>query len=330
MTRRTQIVVVTGASAGLGRAIVQRLAKRGARIGLVARGVERLEAARAEVQALGGEALALPADVADAEAVEAAAERVERELGPIDVWINNAMNSVYSPVLEMHAVEFRRVTEVTYLGYVYGTIAALKRMRSRNRGVIIQVGSALAYRSIPLQSAYCAAKHAIKGFTESLLSELMHDGINVRVTMVHMPALNTPQFEWTRNRLPREPQPVPPIFQPEVGAAAVIHAVDHDVGREFLVGGPTVKAVIGEKLVPWYIDRYLARHGYAAAQTEEPARQRSDNLWEPVRGDWGAHGRFDNVARAGSAQLFANMHRRWLVLAALALVAITAATVLLS
>jgi len=316
-----QVVVVTGASAGLGRAIVQRCAKRGARIGLIARGRDRLEATQNEVEALGGEALVLPADVADADAIEDAAGRVERELGPIDVWINNAMNSVYSPVLEMQADEFRRVMEVTYLGYVYGTVAALKRMRSRNRGVIIQVGSALAYRSIPLQSAYCAAKHAMKGFTESLLTEVMHDRIGVRITMVQMPALNTPQFEWTRNRMPHRAQPVPPIFQPEVGAAAVMHAVDHDVGREFLVGGPTVKAVIGEKFVPWYIDRYLARHGYAAAQTDEPADQRRDNLFEPVSGEWAAHGLFDDRARAGSAQLLANMYRRWLLVGAAGLVA---------
>lgn len=322
MKTSPRVVVVTGASAGLGRAIVQRLAKRGAHIGLIARGVDRLEATQNEVEALGGRALVLPCDVADAGAIEAAAESAEREFGPIDVWINNAMNSVYSAALEMQPEEFRRVMEVTYLGYVHGTMAALTRMRKRNRGVIIQVGSALAYRSIPLQSAYCAAKHAVKGFTESLLSELIHDGINVRVTMVHMPALNTPQFEWTRNRLPHRAQPVPPIFQPEVGAAAVIHAIDHDVGREFLVGGPTVKAVIGEKLVPWYIDGYLARHGYAAAQTDEPARQRSDNLFEPVPGDWGAHGRFDAVARAGSAQLLANIYRRWLMLGAFAVAAV--------
>ena len=316
-----QVVVVTGASAGLGRAIVELFATRGAQIGLIARGLDRLEATQNEVEALGGEALVLPADVADAAAIEAAAERVERELGPIDVWINNAMNSVYSPALEMQADEFRRVMEVTYLGYVYGTIAALKRMRARNRGVIIQVGSALAYRSIPLQSAYCAAKHAMKGFTESLLTELIHDRIDVRITMVHMPALNTPQFDWTRNRMPHRAQPVPPIYQPEVGAAAVMHAVDHDVGREFLVGGPTVKAVIGEKFVPWYIDRYLARHGYAAAQTDEPAHQRRDNLWESVPGQWGAHGRFDDRARAGSAQLLANMYRRWLLVSAAGLIA---------
>ena len=312
----TQTVVVTGASAGLGRAIVQKFAERGARIGLLARGRERLEATRREVESAGGRALVLAADVANADAVEQAADAVEREFGPIDVWVNNAMVSVYSPAMEMRSEEFRRVTEVTYLGYVHGTLAALKRMRPRDRGIIIQVGSALAYRSIPLQSAYCAAKHAIKGFTESLLSELIHDRVRVRVTMVHMPALNTPQFDWTKNRLPNRPQPVPPIFQPEVGAEAVLYAVDNDVGRELLVAWPTVKAVVGEKFVPGYIDRYLARKGYDAAQTDEPEPpDRPDNLWAPVSGDWGAHGRFDDRALPASAELWLRMNRDWLLLA---------------
>ncbi|MGH7615610.1 MAG: SDR family oxidoreductase, partial [Gemmatimonadaceae bacterium] len=249
-----EVIVVTGASAGLGRAIVERFARDGTAIGLIARGHERLQDAGATVVALGGQAILLPLDVADANAVEHAAETVERELGPIDVWINNAMLSVYSPISEMQADEFRRVTEVTYLGYVHGTLAALKRMLPRDRGVIIQVGSALAHRSIPLQSAYCAAKHAIMGFHESLLSELMHTDSRVRTTMVQMPALNTPQFDWAKSRLPNKVQPVPPIFQPEVGADAVHFAVRHDVGRELLVGWPTVKAVLGEKLVPGYID----------------------------------------------------------------------------
>ena len=314
--RARQIVVVTGASAGLGRALVQMLAARGARIGLVARGQERLEATRREVEALGGEALALPGDVADPGTLERAAEKVEAAFGPVDVWVNNAMVSVYSPVAEMSADEFRRVTEVTYLGYVHGTLAALRRMRPRGSGIIIQVGSALAYRSIPLQSAYCAAKHAIKGFTESLLSELIHDGCPIRVTMVQMPALNTPQFDWTRNRLPNRPQPVPPIFQPEVGAKAVVYAIDHDVGRELLVGWPTLKAVLGEKIVPGYIDGYLARHGYDAAQTDEPeVERRPDNLWAPVPGDWAAHGRFDDRAKTVSAELELRLNRQWLLLA---------------
>jgi hypothetical protein len=232
------------------------------------------------------------------------------------VWINNAMVSVYSPIKEMPAAEFRRVTDVTYLGYVHGTLAALKRMLPRDRGVIIQVGSALAHRSIPLQSAYCAAKHAIMGFHESLLSELIHDGSHVRATMVQMPAMNTPQFDWARSRLPRETQPVPPIFQPEVGAEAVHHAVRHDVGRELLVAWPTVKAVVGEKLVPGYIDRKLGHDGYSGEQTDQPADpDRPDNLWEPAPGDYAAHGRFDDRSRDASVELWLAMHRPWLALA---------------
>lgn len=313
---KREVIVVTGASAGLGRAIVERFARDGSAIGLIARGPERLEQARAEVESLGGRALVLPLDVADADAVEAAADRVERELGEIDVWINNAMVSVYSPIREMPAAEFRRVTEVTYLGYVHGTLAALRRMLPRDRGVIIQVGSALAHRSIPLQSAYCAAKHAIMGFHESLLSELLHDGSHVRTTMVQMPAMNTPQFDWAKSRLPHRTQPVPPIFQPEVGADAVHHAVRHDVGRELLVAWPTVKAVLGEKVVPGYIDRLLGREGYAGEQTAEPADPAApDNLWQPVPGDFAAHGRFDDRSKDVSLELWAAKHKPWLLLA---------------
>jgi NAD(P)-dependent dehydrogenase (short-subunit alcohol dehydrogenase family) len=310
-----EVVVVTGASAGLGRAIVERFARDGSSIALIARGAERLEQARAEVEALGGRALVLPLDVADADAVEGAAETVERELGPIAVWINNAMVSVYSPIKDMSAAEFRRVTEVTYLGYVHGTLAALKRMLPRDRGIIIQVGSALAHRSIPLQSAYCAAKHAIMGFHESLLSELLHDGSRVRATMVQMPAMNTPQFDWAKSRLPHQAQPVPPIFQPEVGADAVHHAVRHDVGREFLVAWPTVKAVVGEKLVPAYIDRRLARDGYQGEQTSAPADpERPDNLWRPVPGNFAAHGRFDGRSKDGSLELWFAKRKPWIAL----------------
>jgi len=311
----SEVVVVTGASAGLGRAIVERFARDGSAIALIARGRERLEQARAAVESLGGRALVLPLDVADAEAVEQAADTAERELGPIDVWINNAMVSVYSPIKEMPAAEFRRVTEVTYLGYVNGTLAALKRMLPRDRGVIIQVGSALAHRSIPLQSAYCAAKHAILGFHESLLSELLHDGSRVRTTMVQMPAMNTPQFDWAKNRLPHRTQPVPPIFQPEVGADAVHHAVRHDVGRELLVAWPTVKAVIGEKVVPGYIDRKLGRSGYAGEQTDEPAQaDRPDNLWNPAPGNYAAHGRFDDRSKDRSVELWLAKRKPWLAL----------------
>jgi NAD(P)-dependent dehydrogenase (short-subunit alcohol dehydrogenase family) len=312
-----RVVVVTGASAGLGRAIVRRLAEGGgADLALLARGRERLEATAREVEAAGGRALVLPTDVADADAVEAAAERAERELGPIGVWVNNAMVSVYSPIKQMRAAEFRRVTEVTYLGYVHGTLAALHRMLPRDRGVIVQVGSALAYRSIPLQSAYCAAKHAIAGFTASLRSELIHDGSQVRVVMVHMPALNTPQFDWSKNRLPDRPQPVPPIFQPEVGAEAVEYAIEHDVGRELMVAWPTVKAVYGNRVAPGYLDRYLADTAYSGEQTTEPEDpDRPDNLYEAVPGDWAAHGRFADRSRGHSVELTLRLNRGWLAVA---------------
>ena len=311
------VIVVTGASAGLGRAIAQRFADEGAAVGLIARGRERLEDAARDVEQRGGRALVLPLDVADADAVDQAAGRVEAELGAIDVWINNAMVSVYSPIRQMPAEEFRRVTEVTYLGQVHGTLAALRRMLPRDRGVIIQVGSALAYRSIPLQSAYCAAKHAVLGFTASLRSELIHDGSRVRVAMVHMPALNTPQFDWTRNRLVHRPQPVPPIFQPEVGAEAVYHAATHDVGRELMVGTPTLKAVVGNKLFPGWLDRYVAHHTYAGEQTRElDDPDRPDNLWEPVPGNWGAHGRFDARSKSTSVELELRFNREWLMLGA--------------
>lgn len=311
-----RVVVVTGASAGLGRAIVRRFAEDGAHVGLIARGRERLEQTRAEVEAAGGRALVLPLDVADAGAVERAAERVEGELGPIDVWVNNAMLTVYSPIRSMPPEEFQRVTEVTYLGYVYGTLAALRRMQPRDRGVIIQVGSALAHRSIPLQSAYCAAKHAILGFTESLLSELIHDRSSVRVTMVQMPALNTPQFDWVKNRLDHRTQPVPPIYQPEVGAEAVVWAAEHDVGRELLVGWPTLKAVVGEKVVAAWLDRYLATRAWEGEQTDElDDPDRPNNLWGPVAGDWAAHGRFDDRSRPSSTQLWLSMHRDLLAVA---------------
>jgi short-subunit dehydrogenase len=309
---RAKVVVVTGASAGVGRATVREFARRGARLGLIARGRERLEATACEVERLGGQALVLPADVSDSARIEEAAAKVEARFGPIDVWINNAMVSVFSPVQTMEAAEYRRVTEVTYLGVVHGTLAALRRMCPRDRGVIVQVGSALAYRAIPLQSAYCAAKHAVAGFTESLRAELLHDQSHVHLTIVHLPALNTPQFEWARSRLPRRAQPVPPIFQPEVGARAIVWACRHP-RREVWVGGPTVRAIIADKVAPGLADHYLAWTGYAAQQTEEMADpNRGDNLWLPAAGDYAAHGRFDHRARDWSAQLWATTHRTML------------------
>jgi len=313
--RIPDVVAVTGASAGVGRATVRSFAKRGAHIGLIARGKDGLEAARTEVEFLGGKAIVLQADVAFPDQVEAAAARVEAEFGPIDIWVNNAMASVFSPVKETTAEEFKRVTEVTYLGVVYGTLAALKRMLPRDRGCIVQVGSALAYRGIPLQSAYCGAKHAIQGFTESLRCELLHDKSNVRITMVQLPAMNTPQFSWVKSRLPRKPQPVPPIYQPEVGAEAILFAAQHD-RREIYVGYPTVEAIIGDKIAPGFADRYLARNGFDAQQTTEPVEAgRSDNLWQPVPGDHGAHGSFGDRASASSPQLWASMNRDWLAMA---------------
>src|SRR5215208_6517037 len=314
---KPEVVVITGASAGVGRATAVAFARRGARVGLLARGRDGLEGARTEVESAGGKALVVLTDVSDADAVEAAALRIEEEFGPIDVWVNNAMTSVFSPVMEMTPEEFRRVTEVTYLGYVYGTLAALRRMLPRNRGSIVQVGSALAYRAIPLQAAYCASKHAIQGFTESLRSELIHDRSDVQLTMVQMPALNTPQFEWVRSRLPRKAQPVPPIFQPEVAAEAIYWAAHH--GRDELwVGLSAVKAIAGNKIVPRALDRYLARVGYDSQQTNELADpDREDNLYEPVPGDAGAHGDFDDRSLDKSHHWWANTHRSWLLAGAI-------------
>ena len=310
---RREVVVITGASAGVGRATAREFARHGASVGLIARGTDGLEAARREVEAAGGRALVLPLDVAGAAEVEAAAERVESALGPIDIWVNNAMTSVFSPVKEMTAEEFKRVTEVTYLGYVYGALAALKRMLPRDRGTIVHVGSALAYRSIPLQSAYCAAKHAVLGFFASLRTELLHDGSNVKTTMVQMPALNTPQFGWVKSRLPRKAQPVPPIFQPEVAARAIYYAAHHPARREYYVGLSTVKAIFGNKLAPGFADHYLARTGYDSQQHDGPENpNRPNNLWGPVHEDRGAHGAFDKRANSFSMELWLEMNRKWL------------------
>jgi NAD(P)-dependent dehydrogenase (short-subunit alcohol dehydrogenase family) len=310
------VVVVTGASAGVGRAVAREFARTGAaRIALLARGRERLEAARREVEAEGAEGLPLVVDVADANAVEAAAGTVEEELGPIDVWVNNAMTTVFSRFEDVTPDEFRRATEVTYLGYVWGTRSALRRMRPRNRGVIVQVGSALAYRGIPLQTGYCGAKHAIQGFTEALRCELIHDGVDVHLTEVHLPAVNTPQFGWSRAKLPHQPQPVPPIFQPEVAARGVVWAARHR-RRDVWVGWPTVQTIVGNKLAPAFADLYLAKNGVESQMTDDELDgEREGNLFEPVAGDFAAHGRFDDRARPTSRQLWWTLNRDWFALA---------------
>lgn len=315
-----EVVVITGASAGVGRATARRFARDQAKIALLARGRDRLEAAAREVEDAGGEALVIPTDVADSEAVEAAADRTESELGPIDVWINNAMTSVFAEAKDVTPDEFRRVTEVNYLGFVYGTLSALHRMLPRDRGRIVQVGSALAFRGIPLQAAYCGSKHAIQGFTESVRTELIHNGSGVRLSTVHMPALNTPQFEWVRSRLPHRAQPVPPIYQPEVAADAIHWSAHHD--RPILyVGLPTVQTILGERVSSRLLDRYLARSGYEAQQTDEPREERPDNLWGPAPGDFAAHGRFDDRSRSHSPQLWASKNRGWIAFAGAAALA---------
>jgi short-subunit dehydrogenase len=311
------VVVITGASAGVGRAAARAFADRGYDVALIARGEAGLAGAADDVERAGRRALSLPLDVADADAVEAAADRTEETLGPIDVWVNDAMLSVFSPVKEMRADEYRRVTEVTYLGYVHGTLAAYRRMAHRDRGVIVQVGSALAYRSIPLQSAYCAAKHAVAGFTDSLRCELIHDGSHVRITMVNMPALNTPQFDWGRSRLHGRGQPVPPIFEPEVAARAILHAAEHP-RRELQVGRSTWMALWGQKVAPGLLDWYLGKTGYASQQTDQPEDpDRPDNLDAPLDAsvDHGARGRFSDRAERWSPALQIAFHSR-LVLSA--------------
>ena len=314
-----EVVVITGASAGVGRATARAFGRRKARVGLIARGRDGLEAAKREIESSGGEAIVLPLDVSDHDAVENAASVVEKAFGPIDIWINNAMLSVFSPIMEMEPDEYRRVTDVTYLGYVWGTLAALRRMKPRNRGAIVQVGSALAYRGIPLQSAYCAAKHAVQGFHDSLRSELIHDNSRVRVVMVQMPALNTPQFRWVKSRLPRKGQPVPPIFQPEVAAEAIVWAA-YSNRREINVGWPTTMAIVGNNFAPGYGDRYLGKHGYEMQMNDEPEDPgRPDNLWAPLPGDHGAHGVFDDRALPKSLELELNKHRGWIMAGAAAM-----------
>lgn len=325
------VAVVTGASAGLGRAIVRAFAKKGYDVALLARGEAGLEGAAQDVRDFGRRALPIQVDVADADAVEQAASQVESELGPIDVWVNDAMVSVFSPVAEMTADGYKRVTDVTYLGFVHGTLAAYRRMRARDRGTIVQVGSALAYRSIPLQSAYCAAKHAMVGFTDSLRCELIHDKSNIKITVVNMPALNTPQFDWVRSRLHGRGQPVPPIFEPEVGAGAVLHAAEHP-HRELQVGRSTYMAIWGQKFLPGFLDWYLGKTGYKAQQTDQPEDpNRPDNLDAPLDDDrdYGAHGRFDNRSTDWSPALSLAEHPR-LVLGGMLAVGAVAAGAMLS
>ena len=306
-----EVVVVTGASGGIGRATATAFAARGAKVALVARGQAGLDGAAAEVRAAGGQALVLPADAANPDALEAVADRVEDELGPIDVWVNDAFTSVFAPFEKITADEYKRVTEVSYLGYVYGTMAALRRMKPRDRGVVVQVGSALAYRGIPLQTAYCGAKHAIQGFNEALRCELLHEKSGVHVTMVQMPAVNTPQFSWVLSRLPRHAQPVPPIYQPEVAARAVVYAADHPGRREYWVGATTAATLAANAVAPGLLDRYLGRTGFDSQQTQQPRDlDAPENLWEPADADrdFGAHGIFDDKSHPRSAQLWASQH----------------------
>lgn len=314
-----EVVVITGASAGVGRAAAREFGRHGAKVALLARGEEGLQAAKEEIEAEGGEALPIPTDVADYEQVEAAARRVEEELGPIDVWVNDAIAVVFSPFKEIEPEDFKRSTEVCYLGAVYGTKAALARMLPRDRGTIVQVGSALSYRAIPLQSAYCGAKHAMRGFTDSVRTELMHDGSNVHITMVQLPAVNTPQFDVSKTTLPKHPQPVPPIYQPEIPARAIYWAAHHR-RREVWVGASSAVVIAGNKLLPGLGDRYLAKTGYDSQQTDEPVdKNRPNNLYEPVPGDHGAHGDFDEQAHDESPQFWTTRHRTALLAAGLGL-----------
>ncbi len=310
-----QTVVVTGASAGIGRATARLFGERGASVGLIARGQAGLDGAARDVEEAGGKALAVSADVADYEQVTAAARKIEETLGPIDVWINVAFTSVFAPFSEITAEEFRRVTEVSYLGFVHGTMAALTRMRPRGQGTIVQVGSALGDRSIPLQSAYCGAKHAINGFTSSLRCELLHENSGVHVTVVQMPAVNTPQFSWVRSRLPNHPQPVPPIYQPEVAARGVVYAAGHPRRKQYWVGASTATTILANRVAPALLDRYLARTGYGSQQTGQPADPgQPDNLENPVDGinghDHGPHGVFDDRSHDRSPQLWLSQHAR--------------------
>lgn len=308
-TFRNKVVVITGASGGIGRATAWEFARQGAKIALLARGIEQLEATKKEVESYGGKGLIILCDVADAQAVEAAAEQTEKELGPIDVWVNNVSNSVFAPFKEITPEEFKRITEVTYLGTVYGTMSALKRMSARNRGSIVFVGSALAYRGIPLQSAYCGAKHGIEGFYDSLRSELLHDKSNIKTCMVQLPGVNTTQFGWVLSKLPNNPKPVGKVYTPEVAARAIVFAAMHN-RRNIWVGYPTYQAIIGNKIAPWFADWVLAKNGYEAQQTDQPVSpDRKNNVWQPVPEDRGAYGEFTNIAHDKSYTLWASMNR---------------------
>lgn len=325
---RPQVVVITGASAGIGRATVREFAKNGAKIALLARGEDGLEAARREVEEAGCKALVIQVDVSDQEAVDRAATKIEQELGPIDIWVNNAFVGIFSEFMEMTPEEFRRVTDVTYLGQVWGTMSALRRMLPRDSGSIVLVGSALAYRGIPLQSAYCGAKHAIQGFHDSIRAELLHKKSGVHVSMVQLPGVNTPQFDWARARVPNKPKPSGGIYQPEVAARA-IHFAAHSRRKQIYVGVPTLQAILGDKIASSLLDHILAKIGFSGQQRPEPiSPDRQDNMFEPVRGDHGAHGSFDAKARRFSPQLWATMHRAELALAAAALTTLGAAWLL--
>ncbi len=314
-----RIVVITGASAGVGRATAAAFAREKCDVGLIARNQERLEHVAEELRRLGVRACPVVADVADAKAMDAAAERIEQELGPIDVWVNNAMATIFGPVGTISPEEFRRATEVTYLGQVNGTMTAMRRMQARNRGTIVNVGSALSYRGIPLQAAYCGAKYAVRGFTDSLRTELLHDGSNIHLTMVHLPAVNTPQFDWALNKMDRRPQPVPPIFQPEVPARAIVFAASHH-RREVWVGMPTVLTILANRIAPGLLDHYLAMTGYSSQLTQEVKQSDAPaNLFETVPGDYGAHGRFDDRANSRSWEMATSRHRDAVTVGLLAL-----------
>ena len=314
-------MAITGATGGVGRVTAWEFAKQGAKVALIARGTLQLNATVEEVKNYGGVPLAIAADVADAAAVEKAAEEIENKLGQIDVWVNNAMNSVFASFKDIKPEEFKRVTEVTYLGQVYGTMSALKRMLQRNKGAIILVGSALAYRGIPLQSAYCGSKHGIQGFYDSLRCELLHQKSSIKVCMVQLPAMNTTQFGWVLSRLPKKPRPMGKVYQPEVAARAIVFAAQHN-RRSVWVGFPTYKAIIGNKIAPWYADWVLSRNGIKGQQTDEPEDpNRKNNVWQPVPEDRGPYGDFENIATNHSFTLWVSMNRAWVRICLLIIVA---------